>query len=133
MSKDTEVPTTSQSVFDGFDEDEEFNDIEIHPNGKVKLSSQQLEEISVEIREGTSFTKIAEAFRVSYASIQNINEGNIKGYRIANFEYPIRPSKKRILELSKRRHRERTAPENLDPYRAFGWGGRFSGYRTFRP
>ena len=126
MSKDTEVPTTSQSVFDGFDEDEEFNETLFHTNGRPRLSSQQLEEISVEIREGTSFTKIAEDFKVSYASIQNINEGNTHKYRIANFEYPIRPSKKRILELSKRRHRERTAPENLDPYRAFGWGGRFS-------
>ena len=53
----------------------------------AKLDEDKVEEIYVELREGTSYKAIAEMFDVSYATIQNVNNG--KYFRIPDVIYPI--------------------------------------------
>ena len=53
----------------------------------AKLNEDKVEEIYVELREGTSYKAIAEMFDVSYATIQNVNNG--KYFRIPDVIYPI--------------------------------------------
>ena len=53
----------------------------------AKLNEDKVEEIYVELREGTSYKAIAEMFDVSYATIQNVNSG--KYFKIPDVVYPI--------------------------------------------
>ena len=53
----------------------------------AKLDEDKVEEIYVELREGTSYKAIAKMFDVSYATIQNVNSG--KYFRIPDIIYPI--------------------------------------------
>jgi len=53
----------------------------------ASLNEDKVEEIYVELREGTSLSAIAEMFDVSYATIQNVNSG--KYFRIPDMIYPI--------------------------------------------
>ena len=53
----------------------------------AKLDEDKVEEIYVELREGASYKAIAEMFDVSYATIQNVNNG--KYFRIPDVIYPI--------------------------------------------
>ena len=52
-----------------------------------KLSREQVEEVWIELREGTPHKKIAEEFGVSRALIQQVNNGRC--YRIHGMQYPI--------------------------------------------
>ena len=52
-----------------------------------KLSREQVEEIWIELREGTPHKKIAEEFGVSRAIIQQVNNGRC--YRVHGMRYPI--------------------------------------------
>ena len=54
---------------------------------KPLLNENKVEEIYIELREGTSYKAIAEMFDVSYATIQNVNKG--KCFRIPDVIYPI--------------------------------------------
>ena len=54
---------------------------------KPLLNEDKVEEIYIELREGTSYKAIAEMFDVSYATIQNVNKG--KCFRIPDVVYPI--------------------------------------------
>jgi len=51
------------------------------------LNEDKVEEIYIELREGTSYKAIAEMFDVSFATIQNVNSG--KYFRIPDIIYPI--------------------------------------------
>ena len=51
------------------------------------LNEDKVEEIYVELREGTSYKAIAEMFDVSFATIQNVNSG--KYFKIPDIIYPI--------------------------------------------
>ena len=51
------------------------------------LNEDKVEEIYIELREGTSYKAIAEMFDVSFATIQNVNNG--KYFRIPDIIYPI--------------------------------------------
>ena len=53
----------------------------------ASLDEDKVEEIYIELREGTSYKAIAEMFDVSYATIQNVNSG--KYFRIPDIIYPI--------------------------------------------
>ena len=53
----------------------------------AKLNEDKVEEIYIELREGTSYKAIAEMFDVSYATIQNVNSG--KYFKIPDVIYPI--------------------------------------------
>ena len=53
----------------------------------AKLNEDKVEEIYIELREGTSYKAIAEMFDVSFATIQNVNSG--KYFRIPDIIYPI--------------------------------------------
>jgi len=53
----------------------------------ASLNEDKVEEIYVELREGSSYKAIAEMFDVSYATIQNVNNG--KYFRIPDVIYPI--------------------------------------------
>ena len=53
----------------------------------ASLNEDKVEEIYVELREGTSYKAIAEMFDVSYATIQNVNSG--KYFKIPDVIYPI--------------------------------------------
>ena len=53
----------------------------------AKLTQDDVEEIYVELREGTSYNDIAKMFFVSFATIQNVNSG--KYFRIPDMIYPI--------------------------------------------
>jgi len=53
----------------------------------ASLNEDKVEEIYVELREGSSYKAIAEMFDVSYATIQNVNSG--KYFRIPDMIYPI--------------------------------------------
>jgi len=55
--------------------------------GSAKLTQDDVEEIYVELREGTSYNAIAKMFNVSFATIQNVNSG--KYFRIPDMRYPI--------------------------------------------
>jgi hypothetical protein len=52
-----------------------------------KLTQDDVEEIHIELREGTSYNAIAKMFDTSYATIQNVNNG--KYFRIPDMRYPI--------------------------------------------
>lgn len=54
---------------------------------KPLLNENKVEEIYIELREGTSYKAIAEMFDVSYATIQNVNKG--KCFSIPDVIYPI--------------------------------------------
>ena len=54
---------------------------------KPLLNENKVEEIYIELREGTSYKAIAEMFDVSYATIQNVNKG--KYFKIPDVIYPI--------------------------------------------
>jgi len=51
------------------------------------LNEDKVEEIYIELREGTSLATIAKMFDVSFATIQNVNSG--KYFRIPDIIYPI--------------------------------------------
>ena len=51
------------------------------------LNEDKVEEIYVELREGTSLATIGKMFDVSFATIQNVNNG--KYFRIPDIIYPI--------------------------------------------
>jgi hypothetical protein len=51
------------------------------------LNVEQVEEIYVELREGTSFSKIGKMFNVSGATIRNVNIG--KHFKLDYITYPI--------------------------------------------
>ena len=70
----------------------------------AKLDEDKVEEIYVELREGTSYKAIAEMFDVSYATIQNVNSG--KYFRIPDVVYPI----------VDRRHKYGKEPGELDEF-----------------
>jgi len=53
----------------------------------AKLNEDKVEEIYIELREGTSLATIAKMFDVSFATIQNVNSG--KYFRIPDIIYPI--------------------------------------------
>jgi transposase len=53
----------------------------------AKLDEDKVEEIYVELREGTSLTAIAKMFDVSHATIQNVNSG--KYFKVPDVVYPI--------------------------------------------
>jgi len=52
-----------------------------------KLNEDQIEEIYIELREGTMFNDIAKMFNVSRQTIRNVNMG--KSYTINGIMYPI--------------------------------------------
>ena len=76
----------------------------------AKLTQDSVEEIYIELREGTSYNAIAKMFNVSCATIQNVNNG--KYFRIPDMIYPIRDTKtkelisKRVRKLRIRNERE---------------------------
>ena len=51
------------------------------------LTKDEIEEVYVELREGTPLQSIAEMFDTSYATIQNVNDG--KYYQVRGMRYPI--------------------------------------------
>ena len=53
----------------------------------AKLDEDKVEQIYIELREGTSFAAIGKMFDVSYATIQNVNKG--KYFKIPDVIYPI--------------------------------------------
>ena len=53
----------------------------------ASLNEDKVEEIYVELREGTSLSAIAKMFDVSFATIQNVNSG--KYFKIPDIIYPI--------------------------------------------
>ena len=53
----------------------------------ASLNEDKVEEIYVELREGTSLSAIAKMFDVSLATIQNVNSG--KYFKIPDIIYPI--------------------------------------------
>ena len=53
----------------------------------MMLTKDEIEEVYIELREGTPFQSIAEMFDVSYATIQNVNDG--KYYQVPGMRYPI--------------------------------------------
>ena len=59
------------------------------------LNVEQVEEIYVELREGTSFSKIGKMFDVSTATIQNVNNG--KYFRVDYMTYPIVDRRRKYL------------------------------------
>ncbi len=59
------------------------------------LNVEQVEEIYVELREGTSFSKIGKMFGVSTATIQNVNNG--KYFRVDYMTYPIVDRRRKYL------------------------------------
>jgi len=74
----------------------------------VKLSPQQLEEVMVELRAGTSHTVIAKQFKISKALVHQINEGERRCYRIDGMVYPIKnKEEERRLEDLEFRNRDR--------------------------
>tara|TARA_Y100001951_G_C11113403_1_gene168753 strand:+ start:132 stop:476 length:345 start_codon:yes stop_codon:yes gene_type:complete len=62
----------------------EYKPFESH---SCKLNEDQIEEIYIELREGTMFDDIAKMFNVSRQTITNVNFG--KSYRIDGMRYPI--------------------------------------------
>ena len=70
----------------------------------ASLNEDKVEEIYVELREGTSYKAIAEMFDVSYATIQNVNSG--KYFKIPDVIYPI----------VDRRHKYGKEPGELDEF-----------------
>jgi transposase len=59
------------------------------------LNVEQVEEIYVELREGTSFSKIGKMFDVSTATVQNVNKG--KYFRVDYMTYPIVDRRRKYL------------------------------------
>ena len=53
----------------------------------AKLNEDKVEEIYIELREGTSLATIGKMFDVSFATIQNVNSG--KYFKIPDIIYPI--------------------------------------------
>ena len=70
----------------------------------MMLTEDKIEEIYIELREGTILQKIALMFDVSYATIQHINDG--KQQRVDGFKYPI----------VERRKKYATEPNVQDPF-----------------
>ena len=68
------------------------------------LNETEIEEVYIELREGTPLQSIAEMFDVSYATIQNINDG--KYYQVRGMRYPI------VV----RRHKYPKEPPINDPF-----------------
>tara|TARA_R100001530_G_C4251697_1_gene138005 strand:- start:376 stop:660 length:285 start_codon:yes stop_codon:yes gene_type:complete len=60
----------------------------------ASLNKQQVEEIFIELREGTTYREIAKMFSVSLKTIQNINTG--KYLRIPGMRYPIVDRRRKI-------------------------------------
>jgi transposase len=56
-------------------------------SSSCKLNEDQIEEIYIELREGTMFDDIAKMFNVSRQTIRNVNMGN--SYTINGMIYPI--------------------------------------------
>jgi transposase len=56
-------------------------------NPQTKLNNDSVEEILVELREGTPCRQIAEWFGVSPSLVQQIKEG--KRWRIPGYNYPV--------------------------------------------
>jgi transposase len=56
-------------------------------SSSCKLNEDQIEEIYIELREGTMFNDIAKMFNVSRQTITNVNMG--KSYTINGIMYPI--------------------------------------------
>jgi len=56
-------------------------------SSSAKLDEDKVEQIYIELREGTSFASIGKMFDVSYATIQNVNKG--KYFKIPDVIYPI--------------------------------------------
>jgi hypothetical protein len=54
-----------------------------------KLSPEEVEEIMIELRAGTSANKIASGFGISSCMIRQINNGQVDCYRIDGVTYPI--------------------------------------------
>ncbi len=68
------------------------------------LNETEIEEVYIELREGTPLQSIAEMFDVSYATIQNVNDG--KYYQVSGMRYPI------VV----RRHKYPKEPPINDPF-----------------
>ena len=68
------------------------------------LTKDEIEEVYIELREGTPLQSIAKMFDVSYATIQNVNDG--KYYQVRGMMYPI----------VKRRKKYATEPSIQDPF-----------------
>ena len=56
---------------------------------KPKLTQEQIEEIMIELRDGQTQSFIATEFNVSRSTIQAINEGRYRKYRIPGYNYPV--------------------------------------------
>ena len=56
-------------------------------SSSCKLNEDQIEQIYIELREGTMFDDIAKMFNVSRQTITNVNFG--KSYTIEGMRYPI--------------------------------------------
>jgi len=63
-----------------------------------KLTEDEAEEIRIDLREGRTFSEIANEWGISPALVQKINEG--KNYTLEGFHYPVRPIKRRNDGLS---------------------------------
>ena len=68
-------------MFKGRNQPKSFN------STSASLNEDKVEEIYIELREGTSYKDIAEMFNVSHATIQNVNSG--KYFKIPDVVYPI--------------------------------------------
>ena len=58
------------------------------------LTKDEIEEVYIELREGTPLQSIAEMFDTSYATIQNVNDG--KYYQVRGMRYPIVDRRRKI-------------------------------------
>ena len=59
------------------------------------LNLEQVEEIYIELREGTSYAEIGKMFNVSGATIRNVNIG--KYFRVDYMTYPIVDRRRKYL------------------------------------
>ena len=65
------------------------------------LDDEQIEEIYIELREGTSYAEIAKGFNITGSMVQRINHGRCYGN--PDFDYPIRNNRKKdFVEPSER-------------------------------
>jgi len=61
----------------------------------AKLNVEQVEEIYIELREGTSYAEIGKMFNVSGATIRNVNTG--QHFKLDYMTYPIVDRRRKYL------------------------------------
>jgi phage portal protein BeeE len=85
------------------------------------LSMDQIEEVHIELRVGTTTRNIAAMFNISSQLVGHINNGDYEHYRIRSFVYPVRVpltrwNSKKVRNLPKKPPNWYDNPNTDGPY-----------------